>query len=229
MGNRGPGFVIAATGLRAEARIAADVPNVRAVASGGDTGRLETLIRWEIGEGGRAILSFGVAAGLAPGKTAGTCFIASAVVHSGKTYAADRVWAGRLQAALPAAELAVIAGVDRPLVSPAEKSALHAATGAAAADMESYIAARIAAEHRLPFAALRAIADPAEEAVPGAALAGMRADGRVDVWAVFAALMRSPGELPSLLRLAREMQMAMAALFRCYRSVGPGFSLGDLV
>jgi len=224
-----PGLVIAATGLRAEARIAARLPQVRPVHGGGNAQRLERLIREAIAKGGCAVISFGVAAGLASGKGPGTSLIASEVVHGGEEYVADPVWAGRLQAAIPRAELAVIAGVNRPLLNPAQKEALQAETGAAAADMESHIAARLAAEHKLPFAALRVIADPAEKAVPAAAVAGMRSDGRIDVWAVLAALMRAPGELPALLRLSADMRRAMAELFRCHRRLGPGLGFFDLV
>src|SRR5258706_2540785 len=60
-----PGFVIAATGLVTEARIAARAGRVRAVAGGGDSARLSALIEEAIAEGGRGIISFGIAGGLA--------------------------------------------------------------------------------------------------------------------------------------------------------------------
>jgi hypothetical protein len=118
--------------------------------------------------------------------------------------------------------------VDRPLQNPTEKQALYAATGAVAADMESHIAARLAAEHSLSFAALRVIADPATRAVPPAALAGLGKDGRVDVWAVLASLARTPGQLPAMIALAAETRRAMAELFRCHRLLGPGLGFFDL-
>ena len=93
------------------------------------------------------------------------------------------------------------------------------ASGAAAADMESHVVARTAAELALPFAILRVIADPAERELPPAALAGMRADGGINVGAVLASLARSPRQLPALIRLAAEAGRARAALLRCQRSV----------
>jgi hopanoid-associated phosphorylase len=222
------GFVLAATGLRAEARIAARVPQVRAVAGGGDSGRLERLLRREIAESAKAIVSLGIAAGLAPGKRPGTCVVAREIAHADIRYPTDQAWAERLRTVIPDTELATIAGVDRPLQSPAEKHALYAATGAVAADMESHIAARIAAEHDLPFATLRVIADPAIRAVPPAALAGMGKDGRVNVWAVMASLARDPGQLPAMISLAADTRRAMSELFRCHRLLGPGFGFFDL-
>jgi adenosylhomocysteine nucleosidase len=225
--SRGP--VIVVTGLRAEARIAARLPGVHAIAGGGNRQHLEKLVRQAVAQGASGIVSFGIAAGLTPGTAPGLCVVGREVIHEGKRYVAAADWASHLRAAIGNAELAAIAGVDRPLRSPAEKHALHAETGAKAADMESHVAARIAAEHGLPFAALRAIADPAERAVPQAALAGMGQDGRLNVWAVLAALLRAPGQLPAMLRLSGDMQRAMAVLLRGSHRLGPGFGLGDLV
>jgi len=222
-----PSFVVAATGLRAEARVAARIPQVRAVAGGGDGGRLEQLIRKEIPQGAKAIISFGIAAGLAPGNGPGTCLVAREIAHGDIRYPTDQTWAARLRAAL-GAELATITGVDRPLQSLAEKQALYTKTRARAADMESHIAARLATEHGLPFAALRVIADPAMRAVPPAALAGMGKDGRVDVLAVLASLARAPDQLVAMIGLAADTRRAMAELFRCHRLLGPGFSFLDL-
>jgi adenosylhomocysteine nucleosidase len=223
-----PSFVAAATGLRAEASIAGRVPRVRAVAGGGDRGRLEQLVRREIAEGAKALISFGIAAGLAPGKRPGACLVAREIAYGDLRYPTNQAWAMRLQSIIDGAELAIVAGVDHPLQSPVEKRALYAETGAVAADMESHITARLASEHVLPFAALRMIADSASRAIPAAALAGMGEDGRVDVLAVLASLARSPSQLPTLIGLAVDTRRAMAELFRCHRLLGPGFGFFDL-
>jgi adenosylhomocysteine nucleosidase len=224
---RTPGFVVAATGLRAEARIAARSIRVRAIAGGGAGEEFERRLRQAIAEGGEAIISFGLAAGLAPGMIAGTCLIGREVVHSGTCHSTDPMWASRLKAALGRADVARIAGVDQPLSGVSEKQALHAKSGAAAADMESHIVGRLAAEYGLPFAVLRVIADPAERPLPAAALAGMSRDGRINVRSVLASLAGSPSQLPALMRLAADMGRAMAALFRCHNLLGPGLGFGD--
>lgn len=226
LGEPARGFVIAATGLRAEARIAAQSPGVSAVAGG--AARLERLIEQRIAEGGRAIISFGIAGGLAPGLAPGTCLVGGEVLDAGTSYAADAAWSARLMERLGIAQRATIAGVDRPLVSTAAKLALNAETGAVAADMESHIVARLADRHGLPFAVLRVIADPVERALPPAALIGMREDGGIDVPAVLGSLVRHPRQLPALLRLAADARAARAALLRCHDLLGPGLGLGDL-
>jgi len=223
-----PAFVLAATGLRAEARIAARVERVRAVAGGGHSSRLEQLIRREIAEGAKAVVSFGIAAGLAPGKEPGTCTVAREIVYGDLRYPTDPAWAAQIELAIDGAELATIAAVDLPLESLGEKHALYTKTGAVAADMESHIAARLAADHSLPFATLRVIADPATRAVPPAALAGLGKDGRVDVWAVLVSLARQPSQLPAMIGLAADTRQAMSQLFRCHRLLGPGFGFFDL-
>jgi adenosylhomocysteine nucleosidase len=222
-----PGFVIAVTGLRAEARIAARSANVRAVAGGGNRARLEQLIEHQLAEGGQAIISFGIAAGLAPGLEPGACLVGGTVIHDGAASVADPVWTASIKSAIGGMDPIIIAGVDRPLTSPAAKRALHTETGAVAADIESHIVARLATRHGLPFAVLRVIADPAEREIPSAALAGLREDGGIDIRAVLAALLKQPGQLPTLLRLAGDTRRAMASLLRCHNLLGAGLGFGD--
>jgi adenosylhomocysteine nucleosidase len=225
---RATGFVVAATGLRAEARVVAGSPRVRAIAGGGATDEFERQLWRAIAEGGEALISFGLAAGLAPHVVAGTCIIGREVVHSGMCYSANLMWASRLKTAIARAEMARIAGVDRPLSGVSEKRALHAESGAAAADMESHIVGRIAAESGLPFAILRVIVDPAERRLPPAALVGMRSDGAIDFRAVLTSLAASPSQLPAVMRLTVDTGRARATLLRCHNLLGPGLGFGDL-
>ena len=228
MSDKGAGFVIAATGLRAEARIAARSGGVRAVEGGGDTVRLDKLVRQLAAQGGVAIVSFGIAAGLVPQCSAGACLIGREVVYGGSSYPADPAWTESIKKTIGRADLVRIAGVDRPLSRSSEKQDLHQGSGAAAADMESHVVARIAAELALPFAVLRVIADPVERELPPAALAGMRTDGRIDVGAVLASLAKSPHQLPGLIRLATEAGRARAILLHCSDLLGPRLGFRDL-
>ncbi len=215
------GFLIVATGLLAEARIASG-RGVRAIAGGGEARRLAAEIDRAIGDGGRAILSFGMAGGLEPNLATGTVVIATEVVCGGERFTTDAAWTARLRAALPESTCGAVAGVDAPVASSLGKEALHAATGAAAADMESHIAGRAAARASVPFAILRVIADPAERVLPQAAVMGLRADGRPDVAAVLRSVARNPAQLAALARVAGDARHAMAALARCKRRLGPG-------
>lgn len=160
-----------------------------------------------------AVLSFGIAGGLDPSTRPGDLIVASRVRAPSGAYAADADWAAAL-ARLTGARLGILAGATAAVATPAAKRALHAGTGALAVDMESAAAAAHAAAHRLPFAVLRAIADPHDTALPRAALVGLRPDGGTAPWRVLAALARRPGELPALLRVARDARAAIDSLRR---------------
>jgi hopanoid-associated phosphorylase len=210
------GFVLAVSGLAREARIAAG-PGVRSVAAGGS--RLASLIETAIGDGAAGILSFGIAGGLDPELPPGAVIVAEGVISGKKRWPVDAPWRARLATRLPRALAGDLAGVDAPVLSPAGKAAL-AASGARAVDMESHIAARLAAAHGLAFAALRVVCDPADRAIPPAAIAGMREDGGTDLGAILGALLRAPGQLPAMMGLAGDARTAFAALERCRHSLG---------
>jgi adenosylhomocysteine nucleosidase len=222
------GYVIAATGLRAEARVAARSPRTRVVVGGGDAARLAQLIEQSIANDCRGVISFGMAAGLERNLNPGTCLIGREVTYGGDCFPADEAWTTRLKARLGKVELVGIAGTDRPLVTRSQKQALLEATGAAAADMESHVAARVAARHGLPFAVVRVVADPMERALPPAALAGMRESGAADPAAVLLSLGRDPRQIPQLVRVTADAGRAYYALLRCHGRLGPGLGLFDL-
>lgn len=218
--------MIVITGLAAEARIAAG-PGIRTLAGGGHAKRLEANLRLAVAQGGRSILSFGIAGGLAPNLRPGSWLVARSVIDGASRIATDSDWSARLAELIPDAEIVDVIGVDTPIGNPAEKRATHQATGAGIADMESHIAARVALAHRLPFAVCRVVADPAERSLPPAALVGMRTDGSVDAAAVLYSLIRKPRQLPALVRLARDTQTAFRALFSGREVLGPSFGSAD--
>ncbi len=213
-------FLVVATGLLAEARVAGEV-GVRAIAGGGNSIRLEAQIDCALAQGAHAVLSFGLAAGLAPGLAPGTLVIPGQILSGHDCYEANPEWSHRLRTALGEPVSQPVAGVDAPLIRSIDKVQLHLATGAVAADMESHVAARLAARAGRPFAALRVIADPAERALPRAAVVGMRSDGRVNLVAVLASLLGNPRQLPELARIARDVRRAMQVLVRCRSLLGP--------
>ena len=191
------GAVLAVTGLKAEARIAAGA-GVTTLAGGGDAARLALQLRDSLAHGAKAVISFGIAGGLAPSLPAGTVVIADAVEDGDARWPVDPSWRRGLIQALPHAACGDLAGVDRAVAGAEAKARLHRRSGALAVDMESHVAARLAAQYGVPFAALRIIADPAERSLPQAALVGMRPDGTTNVGAVLAALARKTRRSPGL-------------------------------
>jgi hopanoid-associated phosphorylase len=214
--------------LSFEARVAAG-PGIAVLC--GTAQRYVDKLEAAVEQGGSGIISIGIAGGLAPGLAPGHWVVASGVVHGGERYDTDRAWSRRLLEALPGAMLADISGVDAPVVAKSDKHKLHQDTGTVAVDMESHIAARIAAAHGIPFAACRVIIDPAERTLPPAALVGMRSDGKADVWAVARSLMLQPRQMFALARVVADARAARSALFQGRRQLGANLSfphLGEL-
>ncbi len=230
--------VLVACGLRREARIIAR-PGWTVVAGGGDAARLERELEAAVG-GAAAVLSCGVAGALDPGLRAGDVVVGH-IRHAGFVPASTAPKGSPLLVArwgpeqvrgdeladwlahhLPHAHRGTVIGADTIVASAAEKAALHAATGAIAVDMESPVAARVAARHGLPFAILRTISDTAGHALPPAALVGMKRDGGVALGAILASLARDPRQLPALIRTGRDAGAAFAALRRALAALSDG-------
>lgn len=221
------GAVLAVCGLAVEARLAGQ-SGVRTVVGGGRSEALAMAIEREVAAGVVAIISFGVAGALDAALQPGALVIATSIVGPDRTWPVDAAWARVLRTRLPHASTAPIAGSEVVVTDPATKRLLQVRRGAFAVDMESETAARIAAHHRLPFAALRAIADPVDRALPSAATVAMRPDGTVDLPAVLRAIARQPSQLPQLLRIGRDAQRALRGLGDGRRALGRGLGYLDL-
>ena len=221
--------VVAVTGMAKEARLASR-PGVVAVGAGGNPDRLRALLAGRDASGCRAVLSIGIAGGLDPALVPGDVVIASGILAGERRYGADPASASALASRLAGASAlrvirADLAGVEAAVMSREAKAALRAATGAAAVDMESHVAADFAERHGLPFAALRVVCDPAERALPAFAAAALKPNGEPDVVAVLAALARGQARIGELVRLARDSSAAFAALARCCETLGPGLGI----
>jgi adenosylhomocysteine nucleosidase len=215
-----PGLpVVAATGLAAEARIAAG-PGVRAVCGGLDAQRLAAALKREVARGASGIISFGIAGGLVPGMPSGTWLVGRGVVAAGMYWRCDAAWTRELQELLPEARLADIAASDAPVSDADARRALQRATSAVAVDTESHVAAAVAAVRGIPFAVFRVIADPAERVLPPAALVALRPGGTIDIAAVLRSLVRTPGQFPLLVRTTLDAATAFRALLRGRRRLG---------
>jgi hopanoid-associated phosphorylase len=222
-------FVVVATGLAFEARLA-HAGAATKVCCGRGT-QMAVALATAIGPDCRGIISFGIAGGLDPQLRPGAVIVATSVIGANGVKMAlptDERWSQMLLHALPHAVHAPVLGVDAPVTEPSDKLRLFRQTGAAALDMESHIAASVAASQSLPFAVLRVVADPAGRRVPQAALAGMREDGSTDAIGVLRALTQTPGDLLDLPGVALNAYFAKAALARARRDLGAGFGLTDL-
>jgi adenosylhomocysteine nucleosidase len=194
-------------GLAAEARIARRV-GWPVVIGGGTAAGAEAAANALVKQGCTGLISFGLAGGLDPMLRPGALIVPCAVTTGGRRYATDPNLSRRLGGATPHLML----GADAIVESVEEKRRQRGLTGAAAIDLESGAVARVASTLNIPFAVLRAICDPAERALPPAALVALDARGGIKAWRVLVSIVARPTQLPALLALVADAAAATRSL-----------------
>jgi adenosylhomocysteine nucleosidase len=174
------------------------------------------------------VVSWGLCGGLDPRLRPGDLILGAEVVSGEGAVKTDEAVTASLAERLAVAGAGVVverlAAAEAPVMTAAAKAVLRRTTGAAGVDMESLIAGQYALRERIPFAILRAVADPAERDLPPLALKAMTADGGIRVQAIIGGLIGSPWRLADLRALAADSRAAFRALKRC--GLLPGLFLG---
>jgi adenosylhomocysteine nucleosidase len=191
-------------GLEAEARLARRFSQHVLAAPGAHAhGAAETLVA----RGCDLLLSFGIAGALDDTLQPGDLVIASEVATSRGRWNA----ASSLQVNVPH-RTGAIWGADEAVARAVDKRALAVSSRCIAVDLESGHVATVAMRTGRKFAVLRAIADPASRDIPPAALLGLDSEGRTRPGAVLGALLRDPGQLGGVMRVALDARAAMDRL-----------------
>lgn len=209
------GHVVAVVGLQREATVLRGL-EVVTVAGGGDPERLRRELA-EAARGADGIISFGMAGALDPALRLGDWVIGERVGE----FACDPRWIAALAQRLPQARIGPVHADGRLIADPAEKANLKRTSGVLAADMESHIAAEVAARFGLPFAMLRCISDEAAAALPPAIAVAMKPGGGLALGAVLGSIVGAPGQLPHLLRTVAGFNRAFRALRSGAEQAGP--------
>jgi nucleoside phosphorylase len=168
----------------------------------------------------KLVLSAGFAGSVQENYRVGDIILASEVIDvEGKPRPAT--WPGQLPAGewrppLHRGRLFTASGL---IGTPDEKRELGRRYEAAAVDMESGVAARLCTERQVPFGCVRVISDSLETAI-SRDVAELVWEGRVAWLRLLAALVRCPGLLGELWRLASETRYAARQL---------GTALGELL
>ena len=97
---------------------------------------------------------------------------------------------------------------DHVIDSAAQKRALFEQYRACAVDTESFVVAKVAAEHGVPLTVLRAIADTADFAMPAACSDWIGPDGRTRTGAVFRHILTHPRQFATLKSMKRQAEVA---------------------
>jgi adenosylhomocysteine nucleosidase len=171
----------------------------------------------------RALASFGFAGGLIPDLARGVLVIGTAVMDeaaAGKLTVANGDLAEQFRAAAAAEDLPVRQGIlvtsHQIVANPSAKTELSVRSGACAVDMETAGVVEVAHEAGLPWVAVRAIVDNAEEPLPVACLSMLREDGSIAPGHLIQTFCRSPKLLWDALRLARHMATARQHLSQVF-------------
>ena len=220
-------FIGVICGLKSEAEaVSASVENnsvrgkIRTGVSGANAARAEEIARDFCTQGASAIISVGVSGGLDPALKPGDLIIGETIIaDDGSVYGADNYLLSIIREQAPeGAKFAALFGADEIIDSAMKKSALFNNHGAVAVDMESHGAARAATRAGAPFIAIRAIADPADRALPKAALEAVAPDGSTRIFKTLGAALRDPQQFPELMKLGSDSAAATKTL---RRSLGP--------
>jgi adenosylhomocysteine nucleosidase len=203
---------------------------VHVACSGGSAERARAEATRLVAEGAAALVSFGLAGGLAPELRPGDLLLPETVrVAGGAAWSVAPIWRERVHARLGAAGLesraGALAGSEAIVATTAEKRELFEATGAQAVDMESHEVAAVAAAAGLPLLVLRALADPYDQVIPQVAREALRPDGRMRLQGLLGGLFRERGGAMALLGLARQSVRGLLCLRRAAARAGPGLGV----
>jgi len=218
--------VLVVCGLNREAAILAGPGRVTVC---GDAPTLRAMLAEAADLRPSLVISWGLCGGLDPRLRPGDLILGAEVVSDDGAVRTDEAVTSSLAKRLvdAGARVAIerMAAADAPVLTAGAKAQLRRVAGAAAVDMESLTAGRFALEQRIPFAILRAVADPAERDLPPLVLKAVDSYGRINVRALVRGLIRSPRQLAGFPAAAFDSRVAFRALNRC-RGLLPGLFLG---
>lgn len=214
--------VVVATGFNREVQTLRQ-PGIVVVAGGGDPVGLRRKLE-QAAAGAAGIASYGMTGALADGLAIGDWVVADRL-SGAIEIECDPAWRVALAARLPGARVGGFFADGRMIDTVAEKLALGERHAALAVDMESHVAAAVAAERGLPFAIVRCVSDGARHLLPHAITVSMRPDGGVDTQAMLRSLARRPAQVADVARTTAGFARAMRELKRGAVQLGPRLAL----
>ena len=175
-------------------------------------------------KGATALLSWGSAGGLSPKLSPGSLILPKIIIGSDRNvYHADPSWhknlCNRLRGQVDV-HTGTLAESSTVVQTSAEKAILFQQTGAIGVDMESAAVAAAAQEARVPFIAVRVVADSTDITLPSSALNACDEFGRLNFLKLIRGIAERPRELFPLIRLARDYRAAQRTLTLVARLIG---------
>lgn len=209
--------VIVVTGTLREAAVLRK-NNVTVIAGGSDPEglflKLEAAARDCAG-----IISFGMAGGIDHKLPLGAVIIGKRLTGTFHTKCDER-WVKALHSLLPGSRMGSVHCDGKLLSDVRDKYDMAWASAALCADMESHIAAEVAAHANVPFAILRCISDVAQLQLPPAVDVAMGPEGQVAMGAVMRSIIDEPGQIPALANTVYGFAKAYRVLIRTAKRAG---------
>lgn len=205
------GFVV---GLNAEARLLRGSGFMVGVGGGFPAGAARAAEAL-IAQKAVALISFGLAGGLNPSLRPGAILVPQSVIDDRETFSCDY----KLIEMLGGANTKFVMSAKRVAETAYDKGGMFERTHADAIDLESGAVGRVARARHIPFAVLRAVADPAERDLPPAALIALNGAGEIGFLSVLVSVIKKPTQISALLELAKDAAKARAALIEKLKAI----------
>ncbi len=169
-----------------------------------------------IAQGATRLISWGCAAALSETLKPGDMVLADSLLDAeGAQIGIDPDWhdysKNLLSASLQIHTGSLVESI-RIVATSQDKKHLHAQTAAVALDMETIAIAKAALQHKLPFLAIRAIADPVEMDLPKAINHSLNSEGDIMLGKLLLFIALHPAELPGLIKLGLHFNKAKNTL-----------------
>jgi adenosylhomocysteine nucleosidase len=168
-----------------------------------------------LGKGVDALISWGLAGGLKPGLAAGDVVLAEQLLTDHGAYAVSRSWRKALRKRL-ADFTRVYDGAlvhsEGVLSRPTDKQLLHDSCAAIAVDRESAAVAEVARKAKVPFLALKVIADTADLRLPAVLSRRLMENGELKLGQLLAGIGARPWQWPATFKLTRNSRIGLAKL-----------------
>jgi len=198
--------VVVVSGMPYESNIATSIGDATVE---GDAAAIRAALAREPDLSG--LISFGVCGALAEGARPGELVIAREVIRQSdkEVFVCDVEWSRTMGGGLYPWR---VLGAMVEVTTPEAKKYMAQVYCSSVVDMESHIVGQIAADHKLPFIVIRAVADPYDFTLPPAATIPLNSDGSPNMSAILGSVVTNPLQIPALLQTYRYNKAAVATL-----------------
>ncbi len=187
-----------------------------------------------IDHGATALVSWGTAGGLSEELRSGDILLPESVQlndDKNQQYQTDLNWRQRLVDQLATVlkpHEGSLLQTNKVITSAEQKSQLHKKTSTIAVDMESGSIAQVADQNNLPFLIIRSVVDTSDETIPMSAINSIDEFGQTKPAALTASLIKSPGDIPKLIKLGKHFQQARKSLKQVSSLVGTSLAVPEI-